>query len=138
MNARWITLSLTALGLAATPLAAQQGGGVTCADGSKSTASGRGACSGHGGVAKQAAAEAKNEVKAEARAEKKDDKQLAKAEKKEAKAEKKEAKAERKEKKRANPEGATARCKDGTYSHAKSAQGACGKHGGVAEVLKKG
>lgn len=131
MNARWITLSLTALGLAATPLAAQQGGGVTCADGSKSTASGRGACSGHGGVAKQAAAEAKNEVKAEARAEKKDDKQLAKAEKKEAKA-------ERKEKKRANPEGATARCKDGTYSHAKSAQGACGKHGGVAEVLKKG
>jgi hypothetical protein len=131
VNARWITLSLTALGLAATLLAAQQGGGVTCADGSKSTASGRGACSGHGGVAKQAAAEAKNEVKAEARAEKKDDKQLAKAEKKEAKA-------ERKEKKRANPEGATARCKDGTYSHAKSAQGACGKHGGVAEVLKKG
>ena len=30
----------------------------------------------------------------------------------------------------------TVKCKDGSYSHAKSAKGACGKHGGVAEVLK--
>ncbi len=27
--------------------------------------------------------------------------------------------------------GATAKCKDGTYSHAKHHQGACSKHGGV-------
>src|SRR4029077_11369862 len=31
------------------------------------------------------------------------------------------------------PEGATAKCKDGTFSHAKQHRGACSKHGGVAE-----
>src|SRR5437762_3992373 len=30
------------------------------------------------------------------------------------------------------PKGATAQCKDGSYSTAKSKQGACAKHGGVA------
>ncbi|HTO57893.1 MAG TPA: DUF3761 domain-containing protein [Pseudomonadales bacterium] len=30
-----------------------------------------------------------------------------------------------------NPKGATAKCKDGTYSHSKSKSGACSKHGGV-------
>jgi len=34
------------------------------------------------------------------------------------------------------PEGATAKCKDGTYSHAKSHSGACSHHGGVAEWYK--
>jgi hypothetical protein len=34
-----------------------------------------------------------------------------------------------------NPAGAIARCKDGMYSHAKSRQGACGHHGGVAAWL---
>jgi len=40
-------------------------------------------------------------------------------------------------KSRANtdPSGATARCKDGTYSHAQTHQGACSRHGGVAEWL---
>lgn len=32
--------------------------------------------------------------------------------------------------------GATAKCKDGTYSHAKTHSGACSRHGGVAEFLK--
>jgi hypothetical protein len=35
----------------------------------------------------------------------------------------------------ADPTGATAKCKDGTYSHAKSHSGACSKHGGVADWL---
>jgi hypothetical protein len=30
-----------------------------------------------------------------------------------------------------NPQGATAKCKDGTYSHSKNKSGACSKHGGV-------
>lgn len=34
-----------------------------------------------------------------------------------------------------NPAGAIARCKDGTYSHAKTHRGACSRHGGVANWL---
>jgi hypothetical protein len=34
-----------------------------------------------------------------------------------------------------NAAGATATCKDGTYSHAKTHQGACSHHGGVAKWL---
>ena len=34
------------------------------------------------------------------------------------------------------PEGATAKCKDGTYSRAKQHRGACSHHGGVAVWYK--
>lgn len=34
-----------------------------------------------------------------------------------------------------NPNGATAQCKDGTFSHAAHHQGACSRHGGVAKWL---
>ena len=33
--------------------------------------------------------------------------------------------------------GAIAKCKDGTYSHAKSHSGACSRHGGVSDWLDK-
>lgn len=36
----------------------------------------------------------------------------------------------------ADATGATARCKDGAYSHAKGHSGACAHHGGVAQWLK--
>jgi len=36
----------------------------------------------------------------------------------------------------ADATGATARCKDGAYSHAKGHTGACSHHGGVAQWLK--
>jgi hypothetical protein len=39
------------------------------------------------------------------------------------------------QKKSTPPKGATAQCKDGTYSTAKTRQGACSKHGGVAVWL---
>jgi len=108
MKTRTLGFALvTMIAVAAAPLAAQvtqQAGGVTCVDGTKSTATGRGACSGHGGVAKPAAA-----------------KTVKRAEKLENRA-----------------KGAIAKCKDGTYSHAKSLQGACSSHGGVDQVMKKG
>jgi hypothetical protein len=34
-----------------------------------------------------------------------------------------------------NPQGAIAKCKDGTYSHAAQHSGACSKHGGVGQWL---
>jgi hypothetical protein len=33
------------------------------------------------------------------------------------------------------PEGATARCRDGTYSYSQSRRGTCSWHGGVAQWL---
>ena len=136
-------LVLTASSLSA------QGGKVVCMDGSKSVA-GRGACSGHGGIE---TAKRKAEVKADAKAAKatkaadakaakaaekseKADKKMEKADKKTEKADKKMAAAEKAERKEdRDAHGATAECKDHTYSHAKSHQGACSNHGGVAKFL---
>ena len=36
----------------------------------------------------------------------------------------------------ASTTGATARCKDGTYSHVEQRRGACVRHGGVAQWMK--
>ena len=89
---------------------------VTCKDGTKSVG-GQGACSSHGGIATKTA------LKADA----KDAKTALKADAKMAKA------ADKAEDHDAK--GATAICKDKTYSHAKSAQGMCSGHGGVAKML---
>lgn len=35
-----------------------------------------------------------------------------------------------------NPKGATALCRDGTYSHSKHHRGTCSHHGGVAKWLR--
>ena len=37
----------------------------------------------------------------------------------------------------APPKGATARCRDGTYSFSKSRRGTCSHHGGVAKVMTR-
>jgi len=37
-----------------------------------------------------------------------------------------------------DPKGATAKCKDGTYSHSKNKSGACSKHGGVETWMGTG
>ena len=95
---------------------------VKCVDGATS-AGGRGACSGHGGIAKS------NPVQ----------QQVAKAETKAAKAEAKvqtaEAKVGNGSAEDNNPAGSIAKCKDGLYSHAKNRRGACGHHGGVASWM---
>ena len=81
---------------------------TTCQDGTTSTAKGKGACSGLGGVQKVTTAGAPAAATPAPAA------AAATA---------------------APPAGATAKCKDGTYSTSKSHSGACSKHGGVADWL---
>jgi hypothetical protein len=88
-----------------------------CKDGTTSTAMGKGACSGHGGVQKAKKAAAAAAAPATAAAPAKTAAPAAPAAD------------------GAAPAGATAKCKDGTYSKAKSHKGACSKHGGVDSFL---
>jgi hypothetical protein len=125
---RALLAAATLIIVAVSPLSAQAGK-VTCKDGTKS-AGGRGACSSHGGVVTAATtATAKADAKA-AKAAKKAGAATTKAEKgtKAAKGTTTAA-ADR------DAAGATAECKDHTYSHAKSHRGACSRHGGVAKFL---
>jgi hypothetical protein len=101
---------------------------VTCKDGTTSKG-GKGACSGHGGVEKKAskaaapatppAASGTQAAPAPAPAAKTPSSTTAKTG----------------TAKNTDPTGAIAKCKDGTYSHAKGHSGACSSHGGVAEWL---
>lgn len=95
---------------------------VTCTDGTAS-GGGRGACSGHGGIAKS------NPVQREVA------KAQTKAAKAEAKVQTRQAKVGNGTADDNNPVGAVAKCKDGLYSHATHRKGACGHHGGVASWM---
>ena len=147
---------LVATAIAMAPLAvnAQATAAVMCKDGTTSSATGRGACSGHGGVdkaaaksAKQSAKAAKAETKAVAKNETKAENKAKQETKQEVKAEKTASRATASDVKQSakvanataantDPTNATAKCKDGTYSHAATHRGACSRHGGVAEWLK--
>jgi hypothetical protein len=101
-----------------------------CKDGTTSTATGRGACSGHGGVQKAgksaaAAAPASTESASPAAAP-----APSAVASKAAPTAKSAATAGN-----TDPMGATAKCKDGTYSKSKHHKGSCSHHGGVAEFL---
>ncbi len=110
----------------------------TCKDGTTTATTGRGACSGHGGVQKAAktaaaaAAPASTETAAPAAAAPAAAPAPASsaAASKAAPAAKSTATAGN-----TDPTGATAKCKDGTYSKSKHHKGACSHHGGVAEFL---
>jgi hypothetical protein len=78
---------------------------VTCSDGTTAKG-GRGACSGHGGIGTSAKAAASS-AKPSRTSEGPD----------------------------ASSAGATAKCKDGSFSHAKGHAGACSRHKGVAQWL---
>jgi pyruvate/2-oxoglutarate dehydrogenase complex dihydrolipoamide acyltransferase (E2) component len=110
----------------------------TCKDGTTSTTTGRGACSGHGGVQKAgkaaaAAAPAATESASPAAAPAPSASKAAPA------AAPKAAPAAKAAATTGNtdPTGATAKCKDGTYSKSKQHKGSCSHHGGVAEFLTK-
>jgi hypothetical protein len=92
--------TLFALAILTPSLGAQQTATI-CKDGSTSAASGRGACSDHGGVDKKATSEAKKTAKAEAKAVVKD----------------------------AKASGTMVVCTDGSESN--PGRGACSHHGGV-------
>jgi hypothetical protein len=106
-----------------------------CKDGTTSTATGKGACSGHGGVdaAKTKAAAKSKAAKSSSKTAATPPAATAATVKSASPAKKDPATAKSSDKDAA---GATAQCKDGTYSHAASHSGACSKHGGVAKFLK--
>jgi hypothetical protein len=103
----------------ATAAARKAASTVTCSDGSTSKG-GRGACSGHGGVKPANATAAPAAASPTATVSKTPAG----------------VKAPTKKGGNDDPMDATAQCKDGTYSHAKTHQGACSRHGGVAKFLK--
>jgi uncharacterized Zn finger protein (UPF0148 family) len=159
MTMRRILLTVGGLLLLSGGSLAAQEMKVTCKDGTLSKG-GQGACSSHGGIATKSTVKsetkaatsaakvdekmAKSTAKADAKA---NEKAMRAASKADAKAEAKAAKAETKStakdaKAAANAEekeakGATAMCKDNTYSHAKNRQGMCSGHGGVAKMMGK-
>ena len=106
---------------------------TVCADGTTSSSTGRGTCSGHGG-AKGAEVTSKTTgapiptprtaapPKASARAQTRANSNSAVVRGSGAAEDK-------------NPAGAIARCKDGLYSHAQNRRGACSRHGGVASWI---
>lgn len=135
-------VSVVALSFIARPATAQQGKTI-CKDGTTSNATGRGACSSHGGVATKGTASptqaGKSETKAVEKPAKIETKAAEKVAKTEAKAADKTAKAETKAaQKTAKSEPKDVTCTDGTTS--KPGRGACSGHGGVkkADSKKKG
>ena len=97
---------------------------VGCTDGTMSK-SGRGACSGHGGV--KTAVPAKAVANKIAAAPAPAAKAVAHANAKSAVA--------MTDASNSVAAGATAKCKDGTYSHSKNRTGSCSGHGGVAAFM---
>lgn len=131
--------------------AATTAAAVRCKDGTTSAKAGRGACSGHGGQDKGAAPNAMAPAAAMAPS---TTTRAAPAATVAAPVTAAEASARpaagapatmtrpaaapsSKEGVNADAKGATAKCKDGSYSHAANHSGACSRHGGVAEWLDR-
>jgi len=113
------------------PAAPAATGTTTCKDGTTSTATGRGACSGHGGVQKASKSKpADSAAAAPAPAAAPAASTPAAAKSSTASKSAPTAAASN-----TDPTGATAKCKDGTYSKSQHRSGTCSSHGGVAEWL---
>lgn len=105
---------------------------TTCKDGTTSIATGRGACSGHGGVQKASAGSSASASSSSAHA------ATPPASSVPASGSAMKAAAPTTQSTTTGdtaPTGATAKCKDGTYSKSKQHSGACSKHGGVDQWM---
>ena len=109
------------------PAHAADSGPTTCKDGTTSTATGRGACSGHGGVQKPSKSKPALDAPTSAPA--------TAAAPAAAKSSTVSKSAPTATASNTDPTGATAKCKDGTYSKSQHHSGTCSHHGGVAEWL---
>ena len=149
-----LTVALAGFALAAIcalPVQAKDTSGpVTCTDGTTAPHGGRGACSKHGGIKKDAAPAATAAAPAAPAAAAAPAKAAAPAAAPAAAATPAAAAAPAAAAKPAaaaataatgahsvnsDATGATAKCKDGSYSHSKTHTGTCSKHGGVGEWL---
>lgn len=119
---------------------------TTCKDGTTSTATGRGACSGHGGVQKGLKSAASSGVPSSNKAAEASTAPSAPASASASSAPGPTAAAGQATKPaskaaptatagNSDPAGATAKCKDGTFSHSQHHSGTCSSHGGVAQWL---
>ena len=128
-----LAVSLLGIALALPARAADTATTTTCKDGTTSTATGRGACSGHGGVQKAASTPAAAPAPAPAAAPAAAAAAPAAAAQPKASTASKSAPTAKAG--NTDPTGATAKCKDGTYSKSQHHSGTCSSHGGVAEWL---
>ena len=154
MKIRTISIATAVALFIVAPLAAgrAQATGTVCTDGTTSAAVGKGACSGHGGVKTATKASTKSSTKGATKTTTKSDTKVSKSSTKsttkastkmeggETKTSKTSSKttASAKTASAADKDstGATAECKDHTYSHAATHTGACSRHGGVLKFLK--
>ena len=129
----FLAVPLMTFMLALPALAADSGAPTTCKDGTTSTATGRGACSGHGGVQKATKGKPASDAPAAAAA---PPAATAPAPTTPGAAKSSASKsAPTAAASNTDPTGATAKCKDGTYSKSQHHSGTCSRHGGVAEWL---
>ena len=133
---------------AQTPAAPAAGASTTCSDGTTTTSTGKGTCSGHGGIQKATkskpataastaapAAAAKTAATAPAVASATAPAAAQAASSTAAKSATATKSAPTATASNSDPTGATAKCKDGTYSKSAHRSGTCSSHGGVAEWL---
>lgn len=129
--------NITVAGLVAAPLlvlamSMPSFADTTCKDGTTTTSTGKGTCSGHGGVQKAATPAAKAAPPAAAAPKTPAAPAASTTAAKTSTATKS---APTSTAGNTDPTGASAKCKDGTYSKSAHRSGTCSRHGGVAEWL---
>ena len=129
----FIAAPFLALALSLPAWAADSVNPTNCKDGTTSTASGKGACSGHGGV--QKASKTKPAADTAAATMPPAPAAAAAAPAAAAKTSTATKSVPSATASNTDPTGATAKCKDGTYSKSQHHAGTCSSHGGVAEWL---